>query len=501
MKILSLIKSLFRSTKKGLSENPDWRQFKKEHPRLTAFFRNRFDRTKFSGLPATFFGLAFFYVFFLFLGTVQNVLRTKVIVAVDIRISNLIDAFRSLSGVKFFLWVTLLSRAEIIICFLIVALALLALWRRREQIAPLLVAVAGSAAFAYLGKFVFHRARPEHAAYLEKSASFPSGHAAIAVAFYGFAAYLVSRRAKTKKVKILAVLSALIIAVAVGFSRIYLGVHYLSDVWSGYLVGALWLIIGISLSEWELFRKKHLPEQKTPAHLPVKIISAVLICLAVIFYGVRGFYYNPPLNQKIPAGTLTVASAADIFTGFNLPRYTETLNGTPQEPISFIVIAKSDEAFVKNFEKSGWRLADPVSFGTTLALAKSAVFNLPDPSAPMTPSFWNAYVHDFGFEKSTSAQSARERHHARFWKTGLQTGEGDPIYAGTASLDIGIKWLITHKISPDLDTERELLFADWQKSGAIIKSEKIKLVDPVLGKNFSGDQFFTDGNAYLVWMY
>ena len=116
----------------------------------------------------------------------------------------------------------------------------------------------------------------------------------------------------------------------------------------------------------------------------------------------------------------------------------------------------------------------------------------------MTPDFWNANVHNFGFEKATDSDNVRTRHHARFWKTNYITENEDIIYVGTASFDINLKWGVTHQISPDIDTEREFLYSDLQKTDMIINTEKQQFVDPKLGSNFSGDLFFTDGKLYLI---
>jgi len=117
----------------------------------------------------------------------------------------------------------------------------------------------------------------------------------------------------------------------------------------------------------------------------------------------------------------------------------------------------------------------------------------------MTPSFWNAKVHDFGFEKSTEAHSARERHHARFWRTPFETQDGS-VYVGAASQDGGVKWLITHTLKPDIDTARNSLFTDLENAGTVSRFQKERLVEPTLGRNFSGDQFFTDGMAYVIML-
>ena len=74
------------------------------------------------------------------------------------------------------------------------------------------------------------------------------------------------------------------------------------------------------------------------------------------------------------------------------------------------------------------------------------------------------------------------------------------IYVGTASFDSGIKWGVTHRINPDIDTEQEFLFSDLQKTGRITDAQKQQFVDPKLGRNFSGDLFFTDGKLYVIFI-
>ena len=59
---------------------------------------------------------------------------------------------------------------------------------------------------------------------------------------------------------------------------------------------------------------------------------------------------------------------------------------------------------------------------------------------------------------------------------------------GTVSLDIGLKWLVTHKIGPDLDTERELLFTDLQGTQQAASTNKSFCASSAW-KNFSGDAF------------
>ena len=110
----------------------------------------------------------------------------------------------------------------------------------------LAVSVFGAGGTALLLKELIRRARPDVTlqAYAETGFSFPSGHATLAAAFYGFLIYLVWRMmpAGHRRTVVLAVLTLIIALIA--FSRLYLGVHYLTDVMGWLLLGGLFAWIG-----------------------------------------------------------------------------------------------------------------------------------------------------------------------------------------------------------------------------------------------------------------
>lgn len=168
----------------------------------------------------------------------------------DQTIADYLFGARDLAFVKFFSVATIFGSSEVIILFLLIAGGLF--WKRRAflPLIGLYLAVIGSEAFTYLAKQWFARPRPELAYYLENSYSFPSGHATAAVSFYGFIAYYFYRRQKTRARKLMVLISALAIILLIGFSRLYLGVHYLSDVLAGYAVGLVWLAAGVGIGKW-----------------------------------------------------------------------------------------------------------------------------------------------------------------------------------------------------------------------------------------------------------
>jgi membrane protein DedA with SNARE-associated domain/membrane-associated phospholipid phosphatase len=494
-----MAKSVFRSMGVAILENPEVHGFLERYPAFSRFMRRRFNRKRFSGLSLTLFTIAAIYLIFLLSGVVEGVVTAEPIISVDARVANLMFAFRDAGFIRAFLWITLLARRDVVILLAVVILSLLLLWNRRSYMMPFLVTLAGSQVFATLGKWLVHRPRPSVAYYVEPSFSFPSGHAALAVALYGFSAYILLRNVKRKRrFRTLILFLTLAIIFSVGLSRLYLGVHFLSDVWGGYLLGALWLIIGISIHESGDRKRKD-------SHVAIrtekdKLWSATIVILAVpvLWYGYQGLRYDPSrVTVDRTMETEVTDDVAGSFDRHGLPKYSETFSGTHQEPMSFLVVAEDDDAFIKTMEQSGWMLSDPVTIANMTTLAGASITKTSYPRAPMTPSFWNTRVHDFGFQKQTNVRNVHARHHARFWKTPIRTKEGGIVYTGTASLDVGIKWIVTHRIAPDIDTERETLFSDLAGTGLVGVSEKVQFVDPVLGKNFSGDPFFTDGETYV----
>lgn len=95
-------------------------------------------------------------------------------------------------------------------------------------------------------KFFFARSRPtEINLIVENGYSFPSGHSMLSLAYYGFFVYLILNSNIKRKNKVLAIISLALLIFFIGLSRIYLGVHYASDVLAGFAISAAYLILYI----------------------------------------------------------------------------------------------------------------------------------------------------------------------------------------------------------------------------------------------------------------
>lgn len=97
-------------------------------------------------------------------------------------------------------------------------------------------------------KFIVQRERPNELRMIdETSYSFPSGHSMISMAFYGYFIYLIYKYVKNKYLKSILIVLLSVLIVLIGFSRIYLGVHYTSDVLSGFVISIAYLVLFTSI--------------------------------------------------------------------------------------------------------------------------------------------------------------------------------------------------------------------------------------------------------------
>ena len=96
-------------------------------------------------------------------------------------------------------------------------------------------------------KRILQRPRPTEYRIIEETGySFPSGHSMISMAFYGYLIYLIYKYVKNKYIKWISIVVLSLLICTIGISRIYLGVHYTSDVLGGFLISISYLVIFIS---------------------------------------------------------------------------------------------------------------------------------------------------------------------------------------------------------------------------------------------------------------
>ncbi|SOC39791.1 phosphatase PAP2 family protein [Ureibacillus acetophenoni] len=121
-----------------------------------------------------------------------------------------------------------------------------AFFKQRLELILLPIAFLGARMLNRLLKEFFHRERPDLNRLIEIGGfSFPSGHAMNAVAFYGIVTYVFSKHITNPWGRAASILIGILFILMIGMSRIYLGVHYPSDVIAGYFASGFWLAMVI----------------------------------------------------------------------------------------------------------------------------------------------------------------------------------------------------------------------------------------------------------------
>jgi len=168
---------------------------------------------------------------------------------IDLKIFDIINAhtnkrnIRIMSGITFFGTHNFFIPANLSLIFYFLFI------RRKTWFSIRISSISlSSLALMFLLKHLFKRKRPANPLLNpSKTLSFPSGHAISSVTFYGLLIYIISKTVHRKSIKIPLIISLLIFIQLIGFSRVYLRMHYASDVAVGYIAGLLWLLISLEV--------------------------------------------------------------------------------------------------------------------------------------------------------------------------------------------------------------------------------------------------------------
>ncbi len=174
-----------------------------------------------------------------FAHVVEDYLTGDPIVVWDVEFSRWLHEHSSPALVSAFKVVTLAGNAVFLAGVTLAAAAFLYRRSRRFDAYLVLGGAIGIEILNALLKLVFHRPRPELAYVHLDTYSFPSGHAAGSAAIYGIVFYLLARGCRPR-VAVLSALAYVVLVVTICFSRLYLEVHYLSDVLAGASLGLAW---------------------------------------------------------------------------------------------------------------------------------------------------------------------------------------------------------------------------------------------------------------------
>ncbi len=242
------------------------RRLHARYPRASAFVAARFTPGEYLGLHLTIGILLSVSALWLFAGITEDVLHHESLTTFDLRLAAYFHAHATAIGYTIFGSISLLGSPVAMAILASGGAIVLAVQQRRLVLFGWVAAFGGGGLLDTALKLIIRRPRPEYAtAFLHgQSFSFPSGHAMGALIGYGMLAYLLvlfwaaHRGAQTAVVGATAIL-----VLSVGLSRLYLGVHYFSDVVGGYAAGVVWL--SACISGLEVARRHRTPSSRAPA--------------------------------------------------------------------------------------------------------------------------------------------------------------------------------------------------------------------------------------------
>ncbi|MDO8581569.1 MAG: LssY C-terminal domain-containing protein [bacterium] len=504
-----IVRSYGESFVEAIGENEYTQEFKERYPRVFRFVKNRLSPREYLGLHLT---IGFFIALYLTnqcIELITSIVRNTELAQIDVNIITFLTATRTGVLMKPMFFFTALGNWPTIALFFLF-FATLWIWQKRWfRVWMLFLTMAGSEAIAILMKIFIARPRPDSAGalLLETTYSFPSGHALIALSFYGFLTYIWLRERRHIVTRIVIFLFAAFTIVGVGVSRIYLGVHWPSDVLGGYLLALIWLTVIATAAD---LRKRFVRERHYPTETlfpfrwiaPLLIVFGSAVLVYVVAFVARPHFEPSALHRHIDITGTESATSLDAAMLDNLPNISEGLTGRSLEPVNLIFIGNAEEVD-SAMTKAGWFLAEQVTLKSSWDIFLRVLRNRSYPTAPVSPAFLYDRPQDSAWQKPTEKNSPRERHHIRLWRDERYTIDGKALWVGTASFDAGIRLtatirIPTHRIAPAIDVERDLVVSDLRRVGAIQKEESVQRYDPFLGVNAIGDQFFTDGKAVIL---
>jgi membrane-associated phospholipid phosphatase len=210
---------------------------------LRTFFAARFAR-RYLGLHLTIGFLVAFAALWIFADLTEDVVHAEAITRLDLSIHDWIRAHATTLGYATFGAITELGSPVVVGIFALLGATVLRRERRWFMLGAWVAAFAGGALLDALLKLLVHRTRPPFASdFLARTSfSFPSGHSMMSMVCYGMITYmLVTYRARNGASRALVIAAGILTILLVGASRLYLGVHFFSDVMAGFVAGIVWL--------------------------------------------------------------------------------------------------------------------------------------------------------------------------------------------------------------------------------------------------------------------
>jgi membrane protein DedA with SNARE-associated domain/membrane-associated phospholipid phosphatase len=254
--------SWFYKSYHRIVSSPRIQKFIANHSGFVTFVKDRLSPESYLGLHLT-AGLAVSAVCIWLFGVLtEDVVNNEKIILFDNWVLNNVLYFRTEVVTKIMIVITQLGEWTTILLISLPMTIYMLIKRRIGVAIGYVTAVAGGGGLDVLLKHAIRRERPVIDINLIQVGgfSFPSGHAMLSAVFFGMIAYFLIRYFRSWRTHLFIVISTTFMIFLIGFTRLYLQVHYLSDIIAGYIAGLFWLIICIT--GLEIYRKRRESKSK-----------------------------------------------------------------------------------------------------------------------------------------------------------------------------------------------------------------------------------------------
>ncbi|MEM9632159.1 MAG: VTT domain-containing protein [Pseudomonadota bacterium] len=342
-------------------------------------------------------------------------------VRADLAILNLFDSLRTPVGDKIMVFMTTLGDGVVVTGVTVAVAAYLfgrKAWRRGIGF---VIAMAGTAMFVPLIKLLLHRSRPIELYAGADAYSFPSGHATLNAVLFGICAVLIAHDLKRwAKAGIFTVFATYVITI--GFSRIYLGAHWMSDVLAGLLFGTA-MVSAFAFVFGPIHNEKI--GRATLAGIVVVTLAAFGGWHLSTSFDKALLTYEPRTSKEV-----MTASSWREYGWISVPARRIELNGDREEPL-VIQYAGSLKRFADIAEKSGWQLPPKWSLTTAGGFVEGET---PPDSLPILPRSQNGHQPDLVLIRKDAGKDVSGRWVLRLWPSQyeiLESGRLQALYVGS----------------------------------------------------------------------
>ncbi|TCS64096.1 bifunctional DedA family/phosphatase PAP2 family protein [Varunaivibrio sulfuroxidans] len=348
----------------------------------------------------------------LFLGVGEDVVSRDPLVYANQSIYHALQGLRTPLGDQIVIVFSALGERAVIIPVVLGILAWM-VWRRAWRDALYWLAAAGFGALMVTAlKIGFAIPRPTPLYSGSSAYAFPSAHTAMVTVVYGFAAVL-SAPLRTPKWRWAPYALAMLIIVAVAFSRLYLGAHWLSDVIGGMGLGGAWVAL------LTIARRRH--GEHTPRLKGLGVLALILVVVSGAWY-IRG-NFNTDLKRYAAHVPVRELPLQKWWNGAwrQLPTHRIDMAGFFEQPLNLQWAGKLDRLSAL-LQQRGWRPATPLSVASALSWVR------PRPTLEMLPVL--PQVHDGTQERLLLVKPTADGKHRlilRVWRSNARIAPTGPL--------------------------------------------------------------------------